>query len=242
MRRFLVLVPAALALAACGGGGSSEEADPDAAYVDALATQVRTDMNSASLSEPEARCFAGSVVETLDAAALERAGITPAVLAGTESFGSLPMAMPEGFSGELHAAVLDCGLAASLETFFVDELSNQSNATLSTEASGCVTGALDDNALALTIAASMLDAALDTASQDQVLTNSLIACPGALAEMVIGGLSAAGLAMTPEATACVHSFVGRDPVGAGQMFASGNADSGAQYGALIAAACPQLAG
>ena len=240
MRRCLAVLPVVVALAACGGGDDTDDQSADAtAYVDAMAAQLRSPEDFA-MSEQDARCFAEAVVTGLDAAALDRAGITPAALADTDAFAALPMTVPEGFTTQLHDAVLRCGVISSLESFYVDGLESEIGTTLTTDASGCIVGAVDDNALALTITASMMDATTSEDGVFQVFENSLAACPDAVAELLVGGMVAAGGAVSPEADACIHAYVAADPQTAASIMAAGT--GGEEYGVQLAQACPQLAG
>ena len=244
MRRCLLLLPVVLGLAACGGGGGGQsegdDGDGSAAYVDALAAGIGSSQNGFSMPEQDARCFAEAVVSALDPVALERAGISPATLAATDAFGALPMPVPDLFAADVHDAVLRCGLATSLESVYVDGLSSEPGLALSVEATGCITGAVDDNALALNITATMMDANATDEGIVGVFTNSLAACPGAVAELLLGGMTAAGATLSPEATSCVHAYVAADPVTAASIMASGT--GGDEYGLQLAQSCPQIGG
>jgi hypothetical protein len=227
-------------LAACGGGaggGTGDQAASDEQYVDTLAAAYRLgDEGFGALSADPARCLATVVVDAMGADVLDQAGVTPVQLADATDMRSLPVAAPEGLAGRIHEAIGTCAVLPELESMMIEAIGAGTGGSMSAENVSCVATAVDDAALSLAFAASMVDEA-NVEATAQPFFNGFAACPPAAVELLVNAMSAEGTTVSPEGRACIEGVVRNEPAALMAMWTGGDAGADA-FGVRLAQVCP----
>jgi hypothetical protein len=243
MRRTLVFVVAGLLLGACGGddddaattttaqdeGGKADE------YVEATTAALTEESDGPQLDETQASCFASEMVDLAGADALSEAGISPDEFANADSFADLDVDLPEDARARMSDALVECEVVESLRGLMAGEFIDEFGVELSPDAETCLADSFEEQAVADGWAATFLDGSTDEIQT--LMAASAGTCPELASEII---LSQAPTELTPEAEACVRTFVEANSQVVSDAFASGG-DSAAtqQLGAQMAAACPE---
>lgn len=240
MRRILVIVAAGLLLGACGDSGDDDTTAGDEGgeaeeYADALAADMTEEEDGPPLDETQANCFAAGLVDLVGVDALSEAGISPADFAAADSFSDLDVDLPDDASAAVADTLVECELVEALEGVITDSFNEEAGIALTPEAAECLADELDEQAVAEAFAVSFVEG---SGEQLQALIGSSVgACPDVASEILLSQLPAG---LTPEAEACVRSFVADNAEAVGEAFSAGGEDSPEtqQVGAQLAVACP----
>jgi len=242
MRRTLVFVVAGLLLGACGGddddaattttaqdeGGKADE------YVEATTAALSEESDGPQLDETQASCFASEMVDLAGADALSEAGISPDEFANADSFADLEVDLPDDAQTRLSDALVQCELVESLQGLMASEFISEFGVALSPDAETCLADSFEDQAVADGWAATFLDGSTDDIETQ--MAASAGSCPELASEII---LSQAPTDLSPEAEACIRSFVEANSQAVSDAFVTGGDSAETQQlGAQMAAACP----
>ena len=226
----LALVP--LALFGCSGG--SDEPPTAADFSGFLAESFIA--SDPPMPEQESRCLADAVVGAIGVQPLVDARVDPIDLAATDDFASLGVVVPGDAAAGMTAGIQDCGVVPFAESVFFDGMAAESGVPVSDETRRCVAAAIDDQAFALAMAASMLDQA-NIGSLIQAAVPGFAACPAGLVELVTASVQTAlGAPLSTASQSCIEQFVLADPGGTAASFTS--IEDGEALGMRLGATCP----
>lgn len=149
-----LLATAALVLAACssGGGGGASVSDEGRPYAEALAASMKNnDEDEIQLTDDQADCLAGRMVNTIGVDEFEKAGVEPDELRQDDS----PLEgidLNEKQANAIYEAFGNCGvdLRAQMMQSFADE-------DVSPEVAECLDNALTDDVLRTIMIAALQD-------------------------------------------------------------------------------------
>ena len=243
MRRTLVILVAGLLLGACGGDDddaaptttAQDEGGDSGEYVDATAAALNNETDGLPIDDTQANCFATEMVDLVGADSLSEAGISPDEFAGADSYADLDVDLPEDARARLSDAFVRCELVDSLRELMASEFIGGFGVELSPDAETCLSDSFDEQAVADGWAASFLDGSTDDI--EALIAASAGTCPDVASEII---LSQVPIDLTPEAEACIRSFIAANSQAVGEAFASGGDSADTQaLGAQMAAACPE---
>jgi hypothetical protein len=244
-----IAAAALLLLIACGGddnddeGGSdtteseTTEAGGDNAYVDALAASMVEGQDDITLGEDTANCVASSIVNLVGVDTLEEADISPEEFAGAESFSDLDVELPQDAVTQLGQSMGECDVAEAMRPVVVEQFAAEAGAELPAEATACLEENIDNQAAADALAAAFIDGSQE--GIETMVTDALLACPDVSTALI---LAEAGTEPTPEAQACVRSFVEGHPDLARAAFVERDQAAAEDLGVQLAGACPAAFG
>ncbi len=172
-RRFLTLavLPAALVLASCGGGGDSKSAEAKP-YVDAMSTSM-TDEEGFPGDEKQARCFSEGFVDIVGIDKVKKMG-TPAEFADDSTgmeFDELNLTRDQG--GKLYDQFGDCDM--DMRELMLAEAEDEDTPA---EVKACLDEELTDDIVKDFFVTMMLDGedALEKSDGGTKLTEALMGC------------------------------------------------------------------
>jgi hypothetical protein len=246
-----IAAAALLLLIACGGDDNDDEGGSDTtesettesgggddnAYVEALAASMNEEQDDITLGEEDANCVASSIVDLVGVDALEEADISPEEFAAAESFSDVDVELPEDAAAQLGQSMGECDVAGAMRPVVVEQFAAEAGAELPAEATACLEENIDNQAAADALAAAFIDGSQE--GIETMVTDALLACPDVSTALI---LSEAGTEPTPEAQACVRSFVEGHPDLARAAFVERDQAAAEDLGVQLAGACPAAFG